>query len=75
MLAETVQQENHFFSLSTGTTVRKPIIIAKTAPVIIIPEMANAVICPDTGKSLKHQESGTRHHVEIHNQIYVINFK
>jgi hypothetical protein len=24
-----------------------------------MPEMANAVICPDTGKSLKHQESIT----------------
>jgi hypothetical protein len=28
--------------------------------VIILPEMANAVICPDTGKSLKHQELITK---------------
>jgi hypothetical protein len=56
MLAETVQQENQVFSLSTGPTAIKTIIIAKTARVIIMPEMANAVICPDTGKSLKHQE-------------------
>jgi hypothetical protein len=28
--------------------------------VIIMPEMANAVICPDTGKSLKHKEVITK---------------
>jgi hypothetical protein len=28
--------------------------------VIILPEMANAVICPETGKSLKHQELITK---------------
>jgi hypothetical protein len=28
--------------------------------VIIVPEMANAVICPDTGKSLKHNELITK---------------
>jgi hypothetical protein len=27
---------------------------------INIPEMANAVICPETGKSLKHQELSTK---------------
>jgi hypothetical protein len=27
---------------------------------IILPEMANAVICPETGKSLKHQELITK---------------
>jgi hypothetical protein len=28
--------------------------------IIIMPEMANAVICPETGKSLKHQELITK---------------
>jgi hypothetical protein len=28
--------------------------------VIILPEMANAVICPETGNSLKHQELITK---------------
>jgi hypothetical protein len=28
--------------------------------IIIVPEMANAVICPETGKSLKHQELITK---------------
>jgi hypothetical protein len=28
----------------------------KSEQIIIMPEMANAVICPDTGKSLKHSE-------------------
>jgi hypothetical protein len=28
--------------------------------VIIMPEMENAVICPDTGKSLKHNELITK---------------
>jgi hypothetical protein len=28
--------------------------------IIIMPEMANAVICPDTGKSLKHNELITK---------------
>jgi DNA topoisomerase IB len=56
MLAEKVQHANHVFSMPTGPTVRKTKGIKKIAPVIIMPEMANAVICPDTGKSLKHQE-------------------
>jgi hypothetical protein len=52
MLAETVQQSNHVFSLSTGPTIRSPTKNTKYTPIIIMPEMANAVICPDTGKSL-----------------------
>jgi hypothetical protein len=56
MLAETVQQPNHIFSLSTGPTVRKIISIAITTPVIIMPELANTVIFHYKGKSLKHQE-------------------
>jgi hypothetical protein len=56
MLAETVQHANHVFSLPTGPEIRSPASKTKNTPVIIMPEMANALICPDTGKSLKHQE-------------------
>jgi hypothetical protein len=56
MLAETVQQANHVFSLPTGLTIKTANNAIKNEHVIIIPEMATAVIYPDTGKSLKHQE-------------------
>jgi hypothetical protein len=50
MLAETV------LSLPTGPSIRSPAKNIKDTPIIIMPEMANAVICPDIGKSLKQQE-------------------
>jgi hypothetical protein len=57
MLEETVQQENHVFYLpirpSDTPVVLKP---TKNEQIIIMPEMANAVICPDTGRLLKHSE-------------------
>jgi hypothetical protein len=56
MLAETVQTENHVLVLPTGTAIKTAKRANKNTPVIIMPEIDNAVICPDTGKSLKHQE-------------------
>jgi hypothetical protein len=56
MLAETIQQENNVFSLPTGSTIRSPPREVTDTPIIIMPEMANAIICPDLGKSLNHQE-------------------
>jgi hypothetical protein len=57
VLEETVQQGIRVFSLpirpSDTHVVLKP---TKIEQIIIMPEMANAVICPDTGKSLKHNE-------------------
>jgi hypothetical protein len=57
MLEETAQQENHTFSLplrpSDTPVVLKP---TKIEQIIIMPEMGNAVICPHTGKSLRHSE-------------------
>jgi hypothetical protein len=38
--------------------------------VIILPEMANAVICPETGKSLKHQELITKLRYKIMDEIH-----
>jgi hypothetical protein len=40
----------------TGPTARSPIKDKNDTLIIIMPEMFNTVICPDTGKSLKHQE-------------------
>jgi hypothetical protein len=54
MMAETLAQANHCFSLSANSTCccsSNP-----TSHIALSPEMANAVICPDTGKSLKQQE-------------------
>jgi hypothetical protein len=56
MLSETVYRSNHVFSLPTGPSIRSPAENTMNTPIIIMPEMTNAVICPDTGKSLKHQE-------------------
>jgi hypothetical protein len=41
--------------------------------VIILPEMANAVICPETGKSLKHQELITKLRYKIKWMRYTAN--
>jgi hypothetical protein len=56
MLVETIQQANNVFSLPTWPTIRSPTQNVKDTPIIIMPEMVNAVICPATVKSLKHQE-------------------
>jgi hypothetical protein len=52
MLAETLQHANHVFSLPTGPSIRSPAENTKDTPITILPQMANAVICPDTGKPL-----------------------
>jgi hypothetical protein len=58
MMAKTINQENHCFSISSQTKyTHQP---STNTDIIILPEMANAVICPETGKSLKHQELITK---------------
>jgi hypothetical protein len=58
MMAETINQANHCFSISAQTKyTHQP---SANTDVIILPEMANAVIFPETGKSLKHQELITK---------------
>jgi hypothetical protein len=58
MMAETINQANHCFSISTQTKyTHQP---STNTDIIILPEMANAVICPETGKYLKHQELITK---------------
>jgi hypothetical protein len=56
MLEKTVQQANHTFSLPIRPSVTPVLLAATNKQVLIMPEMANAVICPDTDKSLKHHE-------------------
>jgi hypothetical protein len=58
MMAETINQAHHCFAISAQTKyTQQP---SANTDVIILPEMANAVICPETGKSLKHQELITK---------------
>jgi hypothetical protein len=56
ILAETVQQANHVLSLPTEPAIKTANSAIKNEPVILMPEMSHAIICPETGKSLKHQE-------------------
>jgi hypothetical protein len=58
MMAETINQENHCLSISSQTKYTHQ--LSANTDVIILPEMANAVICPETGRSLKHQERITK---------------
>jgi hypothetical protein len=56
MLAETISQANHCFSISTNQEPKNSTKLSGNNQVIILPEMSNTVICPETGKSLKYQE-------------------
>jgi ribosomal protein S19 len=58
MMAEALAQANHCFSISEKNKYTHP--STTKTDVIILPEMVNAVICPATGKSLKHQELITK---------------
>jgi hypothetical protein len=60
MIAETIGQANHCFSISTNQELKNSTKLSGNNQVIILPEMANAVICPETGKSLKHPELITK---------------
>jgi hypothetical protein len=60
MMDEAISQANHCFTISTHPKNQKPKINISNKEVIILPEMANAVICPETGKSLKHHELITK---------------
>jgi hypothetical protein len=60
IIAETTNQANHCLSIpkTPGNKTREK--VNHNNQIIIMPEMANAVICPETGKSLKHQELITK---------------
>jgi hypothetical protein len=60
MIAETINKANHCFSFPknpSNKTIKK---VINNEQIIIMPKMANAVICPETGRSLKHQELITK---------------
>jgi hypothetical protein len=59
-IAETINQANNCFSIPTTPQPKNTEKVNGNNQVIIMPEMANAVICPETGKSLKHQELITK---------------
>jgi hypothetical protein len=60
MMAETINQANDCFFISAQPKTQNPKKPSDNKKVILLPEMANAVICPETGKSLKHQELITK---------------
>jgi hypothetical protein len=60
IIAETVHQANHCFSFPTSPRAKTNEKAIKNEQVIIMPEMANAVMYPERGKSLKHQELITK---------------
>jgi hypothetical protein len=65
MMAEASNQANHCFSISSHKPKQKSKLSIASNEVIIMPEMVNAVICPDTGKSLKHNELITKFKYKI----------
>jgi hypothetical protein len=60
MIAKTISQANQCFSISANQKHNNATKLSGTNKIIILPEMANAVICPETGKPLKHQELITK---------------
>jgi hypothetical protein len=60
MIAETISQANHCFYISKNQEPKNSTNLSGNNKFIILPEMANAVICPETGKSLKYQELITK---------------
>jgi hypothetical protein len=60
MMAETINQANHCFAISAQSKTQYTKNSSDNTKVILMPEMANAVTCPETGKSLKLQELITK---------------
>jgi hypothetical protein len=58
MMAETLAQANHCFYISANTKYNHQ--SNPKTEIVILPEMVNAVIFPETGKSLNHQELITK---------------
>jgi hypothetical protein len=82
MMAETINQANHCFVISAQSKTQYTKNPSDNTKVILMPEMTNAVICPETGKSLKHQELITKLRYKIKwmrstaneiNRIYITN--
>jgi hypothetical protein len=65
MISETINQANHCFSIPINPAPKNKLKVNGNNQIILLPEMANAVICPETGKSLKHQELITKFRYKI----------
>jgi hypothetical protein len=57
MIAETISQANHCFSISAHPKTQNSKILSSNKKVIILPEMANAVICPELRYKIKWMRS------------------
>jgi hypothetical protein len=60
MMAETINQAHHCFTISAQPKTQYSKKPSDNTEIILLPEMANAVICPETGNSLKHQKLITK---------------
>jgi hypothetical protein len=60
MIAETINQANHCFSFPMTPSNKTQKKVINNEQIIVMPEMVNAVICPETDKSLKLQELITK---------------
>jgi hypothetical protein len=60
MIPETINQANHCFSISTNPEPKNSTKLNGNNQIIILPKKANALICPETGESLTHQELITK---------------
>jgi hypothetical protein len=60
MIAETINQANHCFSFPMTPDNKTKKKVTYNNQILLMPEIANAVICPETSKSLKHQELITK---------------
>jgi hypothetical protein len=71
MMAEALAQANHCFSLAANSTCCCS--SNQTSPIALSPEMANAVICPETGKISQTPE--THNKTEVQTQLDEIHGK
>jgi hypothetical protein len=73
MMAETINQANHCFTISAQSKTQYSKNPSNNTKVILMPEMANAVICPEPGKSLKYHELITKLRYKIKWRISTAN--
>jgi hypothetical protein len=73
MMAETISQANHCFAIPAQPQTQYFKNPSDNTKVILMPEMANAVICPETGRSLKHKELITKFRYRIKRIRYTAN--
>jgi hypothetical protein len=60
MIAGTINQANHCLSFRTSPSKKPQKKVINNEQIIVMPQMANALIFPEIGKSLKHQELITK---------------